>query len=112
MKHLLVTLAVLTLVIGLSAHAASEITAKYTAKTKILTIAYNHSVKDPAAHFIQGIQVRLNDFTIISQVASAQDDASGGEFIYRIPNLKKGDVLDIILDCNKGGRLTRKMVLN
>ena len=56
--------------------------------------------------------MRLNDVTIISQVASAQDTAEGGQFLYRVPNLKKGDVLDIILDCNKGGRNSRKMILN
>ena len=113
MKKILVLVALLGICLAVYGHAASEIAnAKYTAKTKTLSFSFTHVVRDPAAHFIQGIQIRLNDVTIISQVASAQDTAEGGQFLYRVPNLKKGDVLDIILDCNKGGRNSRKMILN
>ncbi|HOZ02092.1 MAG TPA: hypothetical protein PLG20_09755 [Candidatus Syntrophosphaera sp.] len=112
MKRALLAIALLALCFAAFGHAAADIDARYTAKTKTLSIAFTHNVKDPSTHFIQGIQVRLNDVTIISQVASAQDTAEGGQFLYRVPNLKKGDVLDIILDCNKGGRNSRKMILN
>ena len=111
MKHIVLLALMLALVVGIYAHAAADISANYTAKTRTLNISFDHSVKDPSTHFIQGIVVRLNDITIISQVCTAQETASGGEFVYRIPNLKKGDVLDIILDCNKGGRNSAKMVL-
>jgi hypothetical protein len=111
MKHILITLALLALAFGVFAHAPGDINASYTASNKTLNISFDHKVADAKLHFIQSIEVRLNDTMIISQVASAQDSAEGGSYIYRIPNLKKNDVLTITLICNKGGKKSASMIL-
>lgn len=111
MKHLLISIALLALSFGAFAHPASELQASYTASTQTLKLSFEHSVKNPLDHYIQSIEIRHNGTMIISQVASAQDTASGGEYIYKIPNLKKNDKIDITLICNKSGRKTASMVL-
>ncbi len=112
MKQLIVIIALLLLSLSAFAHPASDITAQYTAKSRTLSITFDHAVKDAAAHYIQGVQVRQGGITIISQVCTTQDTSLGGELLYKIPNLKKGDTLEIIMDCNKGGRKSIKMILN
>lgn len=112
MSKIVVLTFLLAFALSAWAHPASEIYAKYSAETKTLTVSFDHVVKSASDHYIEGIQVRLNGVTIVSQVCSAQDTVNGGEFLYRIPNLKKGNTLEIILDCNKGGRKTTKMILN
>ncbi len=111
MKHLLMIVALLALAIGIHGHAASDIQASYKAATQTLELGFDHDVKNPQNHFIQSIEIRLNGTMIISQVASAQDTASGGQYIYKIPNLKKNDKIEITLICNKGGKKTASMIL-
>ncbi len=111
MKHLLIIFALLALSLAAYAHAASELQASYTAATQTLKLGFDHSVKNPQDHFIQSIEIRHNGTMIISQVAAAQDSASGGEYFYKIPNLKKNDKIDISLICNKSGKKSASMVL-
>ncbi|MGC9362252.1 MAG: hypothetical protein ACP5F3_04910 [Candidatus Syntrophosphaera sp.] len=111
MKQLLAMIAFLGCVAMLFAHPASNIDASYSAQNKTLTISFDHKVGDPADHFIQGVEVRLNDRMIISQVNTAQDSETGGTFIYRIPNLRKNDVIKVTLICNKTGKRSASMIL-
>jgi hypothetical protein len=111
MKHLLLIFALMLFCISVYAHPASDVTAKYSAANQTLTINFDHVVKDASDHYISGIEVRLAGKMIISQVASAQDNLKGGEFIYKIPNLRKGDILEITTICNKTGKKSVKMTL-
>ncbi len=111
MKNLLIIIAFLAVSVGAFAHAASDLRASYKASSQTLELSFDHSVRDPQNHYIQSIEIRLNGTMIISQVASAQDTASGGEYIYKIPNLKKNDKIEITLICNKSGKKTASMVL-
>ncbi|NLH93656.1 MAG: hypothetical protein GX466_05475 [Candidatus Cloacimonetes bacterium] len=111
MKNLLFIFVLLALSFGAFGHAATELQASYTAATQTLKLSFDHSVKNPQGHFIQSIEIRHNGTMIISQVASAQDSTTGGEYIYKIPNLKKNDKIDITLICNKGGRKSASMIL-
>ncbi|MBW6514350.1 MAG: hypothetical protein K0B87_06305 [Candidatus Syntrophosphaera sp.] len=111
MKRAIIILALLAFGASVYAHPAADLEATYSVQNKTLNISFTHSVKDPADHFIQGVEVRLNDVMIISQVCSAQDTATGGSFVYRIPNLKKNDTIRVTLICNKTGKKSATMVL-
>ncbi len=111
MKNLLLIIALLSLSLMAHAHAASDLQASYRAASQTLEISFQHDVRNPQNHFIQSIEISLNGRMIISQVASAQDSATGGELLYKIPNLRRNDKIDITLICNQGGRKTASMIL-
>ncbi len=111
MKHLIIIVALLAFSLCAYGHAASDLKASYKSADQTLELSFDHSVKDPLTHYIQSIEIRLNGTMIISQVATGQDTASGGQYIYKIPNLKKNDKIDINLVCNKGGKKSASMVL-
>lgn len=111
MKNLLIIFALLAISLSAYAHAASDLRASYKAATQTLELSFDHSVRNAQEHYIQSIEIRLNGTMIISQVATGQDTASGGEYIYKIPNLKKNDKIEITLICNKGGKKSASMIL-
>lgn len=111
MKQTLLLIALMLFCLSAYAHPASDVTAKYAATTKTLTINFDHVVKDATDHYINGVEVRLDGKMIISQIATAQDSQKGGEFMYKIPNLRKGSILEITTICNKTGKKSAKMTL-
>ncbi|MCB5224155.1 MAG: hypothetical protein WCY21_00850 [Candidatus Cloacimonadaceae bacterium] len=111
MKKILFMIALLALALGLFAHPADDIRASYKASTQTLEISFDHKVKDSNVHFINSIEIHLNGDKIITQHTRAQIDNTGGSFLYKIPNLQKNDKLEIILNCNKGGKKSTTMIL-
>lgn len=111
MKQIIILAALLALSWAAFAHPASAVNTKYTADTKTLNVSFDHAVQNHLNHYINTILVKLNDITIISQTSTSQDSDTGGAYLYRIPNLKKGDVIEVITECNKTGKKSTKMVL-
>ncbi|HQH50555.1 MAG TPA: hypothetical protein PLA08_04030 [Candidatus Cloacimonadota bacterium] len=112
MKYTLLIMILLALGVGLLAHPAGNVRLKYTAADKVLTVNFDHKVKNAQDHYINTILIKLNGLTIISQTSNTQDSLTGGEFLYKIPLLVKGDEIEVITECNKSGRKSSKMVLN
>lgn len=111
MKHLLMTLAILILASALLAHPAGTVSAKYDANTKLLSVTFDHGVKDPADHFIKSIVVKVNGTTAITQNIGIQESPAGGSFAYKLLNIKKGDVIEVATDCSKGGKKSSKLTI-
>ena len=103
MKKLITLIIATAILASLYAHSASEVKAEFNDGTKVLTVTYAHSVKDPASHFISTVTVELNEKEIISQKLSRQDDTKNGSVIYKIPEAKAGDKIMVKTRCNKGG---------
>lgn len=112
MKPIIILAAMLALTLAAFAHPASAVSTKYTADSKTLSVNFDHAVKNHMSHYINTILVKLNDITIISQTSTSQENDTGGEYSYRIPNLKKGDKIEVITECNKTGKKSAKMVMN
>lgn len=109
-KFLIIT--VLTLIIsGLFAHSASKVTASFDKETKLLTVQYEHKVRDAMDHFIQEVDIEINGKEIISQLISYQETNTGGELIYRLPDFKIGDEIKIITECNKSGKKSGQLTI-
>ena len=95
----------------LSAHPASDMNAEYNKETQILTVSFDHKVKDPGDHFIYDVEVKLNKKKIIEQEVSFQENDKGGSFIYKVIDAGVGDVFDITIGCNKWGKKKVKLVI-
>jgi hypothetical protein len=63
-----------------------------------------HKVGDENKHFILDVKVEVNKKEIITQLFSKQETSDGGELIFRIPDLKLGDEVKVIAECNKIGK--------
>ncbi|MDP2172351.1 MAG: hypothetical protein Q8M98_10720 [Candidatus Cloacimonadaceae bacterium] len=109
MKQVLIAIAIMILVSTLPAHPAGSVTARFDATTKLLSISFDHSVKDPTDHFIKSIIVKVGGSIMITQNLNIQENAAGGSFSYKLLNLKKGDVIEVITECNKSGKKFTKL---
>lgn len=96
----------------LDAHPAGEVSVSYQAATMQVTVNFTHSVKSATDHYINKVTLKLNKKVIITQTLSLQDSVAGGTLIYKVPGLKKGDVLEAVTECNKGGTKSTKLTMN
>ena len=94
-----------------SAHPASKVELSFDTGTQLLSVDFNHKVKDAQEHFIYQVQVEINKVTIIEQSLKSQDDTSRGSLIYRIIDAKPGDEIKVITRCNKSGNKAAKLTI-
>lgn len=109
MKILMIFLVCITSPCVVFAHPPKKIDISSTAT--VVTITVTHPVKDPLTHYIKLIEVSLNGKRIIEQKFSLQLDATEQKTTYQIPELKKGDVLEVDADCNLYGDLKEKVTI-
>jgi len=103
----IILLSLLTLISALAlAHPAGAQNLRWDAKTNYLYVSYDHSVKNPADHFIQSVVIQVNGKTIITQLLTLQDTNQGGALVFKLPGMKKNDKIVMVSDCNKGGKKT------
>lgn len=79
-----------------------------TQKDNAINVVVTHKVQDPATHYIKHIEVVLNGKKIINQEFFLQT-GNVQKVNYLIPDLKKGDILEVEADCNKFGDLKEKI---
>lgn len=111
MKHLLLLALFLLAGFNLLAHPAGNVTLQYDATTKLVSVGFEHGVKSALDHFIDSVTLKLNGKTIVTQNMSIQETLAGGSYTYKVLNLKKGDSLEAITNCNKGGKKSAKITL-
>ena len=88
----------------LVAHPASNVTLEFNQETSILTVNFDHKVKDLEKHFIFEIIVYVNKEVIIEQQIQKQDNLETGSLIYKIVDIKLGDKIKVRTNCNKTGK--------
>ncbi len=111
MKKLILVTLFTILLSGLFAHSAQDVTASFNNETKLLTVDYEHKVRDADDHFIYEIDIEVNEKEIISQLISKQESKEGGRLIYRIPDLMQGDQIKITIECNKRGKKSTSLTI-
>jgi len=109
MKNATLTLLLMLVALGLFAHPASDVTLNYDAKTMLLTVTYDHTVKNPADHYIESVVIKVNGKEIITQNLPAQEAASGGALVYKMIGVKSGALIEATVTCNKTGKKTGKL---
>lgn len=92
-------------------HAPSNLELNFDKETLLLSVDFEHKVKDAESHFVYRVKVRLNEKDKIEQKLDRQDTENGGSLIYKINGVKSGDVIEVRLDCINGGAKTEKMTI-
>ena len=102
-------LSVLMFTLALSAfafaHPPKNIELSFKGNTAIILVT--HPVKDPKSHFIDLITLKLNGSELVKQTFSLQQ-GNEQEAMYIIPEIKKGDAVEIYARCSVFGDLTKR----
>ncbi|MDD4309304.1 MAG: hypothetical protein PHO32_02900 [Candidatus Cloacimonetes bacterium] len=111
MKSIIILAILLIAAISLAAHPASSVKLSYDAKTQVLTVNYEHSVKNPVDHYIDSMVIKIAGKERITQLFSAQESATGGSLVYKLPGVKSGTVIEAVSSCNKMGKKSAKLTI-
>ncbi|MDD5255378.1 MAG: hypothetical protein PHR11_04930 [Candidatus Omnitrophica bacterium] len=94
------------------AHPPADIKIIYDPNTRMLTAVIVHDTSSPDSHYIKKVDIGLNGKEIIAQEISRQDNNNEQIVSYRIPNVKKGDMLSVEGYCSISGRLKETITVN
>jgi hypothetical protein len=108
---LIVGLILLTLS-SLAAHPPRKINAEFDQDKNLLTISFNHDVKNAGEHYVSEIVVLQNKKEIIRQKLDYQDSLTGGTVVYKINHYNSKDKFTISATCNKYGKNSVVLGLN
>jgi desulfoferrodoxin (superoxide reductase-like protein) len=76
----------------------------------VVGVVVTHPVLNPANHYIKRIVIFLNKKRIIDKDFFIQD-ANAQRAVFNIPDLKRGDTLEVIAYCNQFGDLKETIKL-
>jgi hypothetical protein len=86
------------------AHAPREVSLSYGDDDEVVVIEIVHSSGDPARHYVDRVDVFLNDEQIGSESPEATNDP-----IITVPlsefGIESGDIIAVRVYCNRGGDL-------
>lgn len=91
------------------AHPPSDIHITFDPSTKLLKAVIVHKVSNPLNHFIIKVDVGVNDKEILTQRISQQDTNEQQTVVYRIPDVKEGDIVSVEAYCSISGMLEKKI---
>lgn len=111
MKSIIIIVLLLSAAISLAAHPASSVALSYDAKTQLLSVNFEHSVKNPADHFISAVAIKIGGKEMITQNLSSQESAMGGSLVYKVSGLKSGSLIEAVTTCNKMGKKSAKLTI-
>ena len=111
MKKLIIFAIFLAMTLSLFSHPAEEVTAEYSHKTKLLKVNFDHYVTYAEEHYISQVQVEVNTKIVVTQYLSEQDNTGGGKLVFRLANLKKGDLVKVTTECSEYGKTFTELVI-
>jgi hypothetical protein len=108
-KLLLIALLLIWMGGELTAHAPVGLNLAYDQETKLLSVEFMHRSRNPEDHFVYSVKIAVNSEQVIEQSLMSQEKAEGGSLVFKIIDLKAGDEVNVQIECNKGGRRSRKL---
>ncbi|PKP23142.1 MAG: hypothetical protein CVU05_00645 [Bacteroidetes bacterium HGW-Bacteroidetes-21] len=111
MKRGLIFLFVLIVSFPAFAHPPKKITLNADPNTKTLKINVVHPVKDTEAHFISKIQILLNGQEVETLNYTKQTSAAAEIVVYTLDEMKEGDKIEVVANCNKAGQKKASVVV-
>lgn len=108
-KLLLLSILSVFFALSVSAHPASKVILKY--KDGKLDINIVHKVKNYNTHYIKTVVIYVNGEVVETMELKHQNDVDYSTFLIKMPNLKKGDVVEVKTTCNKFGNKSGKIVI-
>ena len=106
-----VSLMVLTITLNVYSHAPTKIDIDFNNEDMVLKVEVFHPVPLPGNHYIDKIEVYLNDNLIIVQEFDRQLTNKVQKAGYFIFEAKKDDVIKVKAFCNKHGDKTAHLVV-
>lgn len=91
------------------AHPPAKIDLSFLPGQKLVEATIYHPVSNPNSHFIDKVAVAVNGKEVLVHKVSIQDDNEKQVVIYRIPDVKEGDIISVEADCNKSGKLKKEL---
>lgn len=115
MKKIIIALLLMMISSFIFAHAPSEITLSYDAKTSILSINVVHPIAatkapDPMKHFVKEITVNVNGKDIIMETIAFQQ-SDNGEVSTFLLKVKSGDKVSVKANCSISGTKISDIVI-
>lgn len=100
-----------SIIIGFAAqaHPASKVIVTY--KDGKLTVQANHKVKDASDHYIKTVVVYVNGEAVQTLDLTGQNSVNSETLVVNLPDLKKGDVVEVKTTCNKFGTKSGKITI-
>lgn len=99
---LVVVLAIMLVSSNACAHRPSQVTLSYAKDTGMLSVTIVHSVSNPATHYVNKVEISLNDRVEKTYEYKSQPDSS--QFTYSYPvEAKPGDRIAVTVKCNYVG---------
>jgi len=108
MKLLVVLMSCVCFATAVYAHPPSSVAISRNGTS--VEVMVTHTVSNPLQHYINLIEVFLNGKKIIEQHFSLQTE-NNQRALYIIPELKKGDIVEVEADCNQFGELKQKLTV-
>jgi hypothetical protein len=106
-----IVLVILSAIVVLNAHPASNVSLTFDKEQNLLSVEFEHKVRNAEDHYISEVTVYLNDTEIITQKISKQESADGGKLLYVIVDTEVGDKISVGIDCIKTGKKTGEIVI-
>ncbi len=91
-------------------HSPSAMNLSYDLAEQELTIGITHQVENPDTHYVDKIEVRVNDELVTTEDYSSQPLATGTSVILEI-TAEIGDVIKVNASCNQGGSLEQSLTV-
>lgn len=111
MPRFLIIAALLISLSFLLAHAPSEMEISFDQEEGVLTIVALHNVGNPGNHYVDQVTISQESNQLIVHKISKQDDNDKVTLIYRIPDTESGMKLNIVVSCNRIGKLSREFTI-
>ncbi len=92
------------------AHTPSSISMDYNYSSNVLEFRVNHAVSDVNTHYIELIEIFVNDVFNQSRPYTSQTTTSYHEDTFTVP-ADIGDVIKLVAYCNVAGSLTDEIVI-
>jgi len=93
------------------AHFPSDVKIEFDNEIKTLYVEVTHPVNNVKSHYINKIEVYLNDVLKIVQYFSEQKDKKTQLATYLLWELKEGSKIKVTASCSIHGFKTREMVI-
>lgn len=93
------------------AHPPAAIDLEFDLENNILEASVDHRSGDNRDHYVEKVEVFLNDELIINQDFFLQFDNDQQKLLYLIPGAEEGDLIKLIAYCNQFGSLETEMLI-
>lgn len=99
-----------TLSIAVTAHPPQGMTLDYDFETKILDVTISHNTPGPTVHFINRVDVEINDELYLSEDYDSQPTTDTFTYSYTV-EAEIGDIIKVTAFCNIQGSITKSITV-